>query len=107
MQWAEQGAKLGAGEIFLTSVDQEGTKKGFDSELVNAVTNNVDIPVVASGGFGQLEHLKDLMQFSRPTGVAIADSLHYKRLSFAEIRRFCLENNIATRLQSKTLETNS
>lgn len=99
VQWAEQGAKLGAGEIFLTSVDQEGTKKGFDCELVNAVTNNVDIPVVASGGFGQLEHLKDLMQFSRPTGVAIADSLHYNRFTFAQIRDFCVSNGIATRTQ--------
>jgi cyclase len=51
-QWAETGAKMGAGEIFVTSVDQEGTKKGFDCELVESITRNVDIPVIASGGFG-------------------------------------------------------
>ncbi|GBL19971.1 imidazole glycerol phosphate synthase subunit HisF [Acidimicrobiaceae bacterium] len=100
VQWAEQGAQLGAGEIFLTSVDQEGTKNGFDCQLVGAVTKSVDIPVVASGGFGKLEHLKELMQVSKPTGVAIADSLHYKKFNFNEIRAFCISNNIATRQRS-------
>ena len=97
VQWAEQGAQLGAGEIFLTSVDQEGTKNGFDCELVSAVTKLVDIPVVASGGFGKLDHLKELMRVSKPTGVALADSLHYKKFNFNEIRAFCLANKIATR----------
>jgi cyclase len=100
VQWAEQGAQLGAGEIFLTSVDQEGTKNGFDCQLVSAVTKLVDIPVVASGGFGKLDHLKELMQVSKPTGVAIADSLHYKKFNFNEIRAFCVSNNIATRKRS-------
>ncbi len=97
VQWAEQGAQLGAGEIFLTSVDQEGTKNGFDCQLVSAVTKLVDIPVVASGGFGKLDHLKELMQVSKPTGVALADSLHYRKFNFNEIRAFCLANKIATR----------
>ena len=100
VQWAEQGAQLGAGEIFLTSVDQEGTKSGFDCQLVSAVTKLVDIPVVASGGFGKLDHLKELMQVSKPTGVAIADSFHYKKFNFDEIRAFCVSNNIATRQPS-------
>ena len=100
VQWAERGAQLGAGEIFLTSVDQEGTKNGFDCQLVSAVTKLVDIPVVASGGFGKLDHLKELMQVSKPTGVAIADSLHYKKFNFNEIRAFCVSNNIATRQRS-------
>ncbi len=100
VQWAEQGAQLGAGEIFLTSVDQEGTKNGFDCQLVSAVTKLVDIPVVASGGFGKLDHLKELMQVSKPTGVAIADSFHYKKFNFNEIRAFCVSNNIATRQRS-------
>ena len=100
VQWAEQGAQLGAGEIFLTSVDQEGTKNGFDCDLVSAVTKSVDIPLVASGGFGKLDHLKELMQVSKPTGVAIADSLHYQKFNFSEIRAFCLTNKIATRQRS-------
>jgi cyclase len=100
VQWAEQGAQLGAGEIFLTSVDQEGTKNGFDCQLVSAVTKLIDIPVVASGGFGKLDHLKELMQVGKPTGIAIADSLHYKKFNFNEIRAFCVSNNIATRQRS-------
>lgn len=99
-QWAEQGAKLGAGEIFLTSVDQEGTRKGFDCELVSEVTKSVDIPVVASGGFGELTHLKDLLQIGQPTGVAFADSLHYDRIGLTEVRNFCNQNDIPTRTRS-------
>ncbi len=97
VQWAETGAKLGAGEIFITSVDQEGTKKGFDCELVEGITRNVDIPVIASGGFGALEHVTQLMNVAKPTGVAIADSLHYNRFSLDQIRSFCVANDITTR----------
>jgi cyclase len=96
-QWAESGAKLGAGEIFITSVDHEGTRKGFDCELVAEITKRVDIPVIASGGFGSLDHLNELVKTAKPTGVAIADSLHYNRFSFDQIRSFCLANGIATR----------
>ena len=96
-QWAETGAKLGAGEIFVTSVDQEGTRKGFDCELVAEITKRVEIPVIASGGFGSLDHLSQLVKTAKPTGVAIADSLHYNRYSFEQIRAFCLANGISTR----------
>ena len=96
-QWAETGAKLGAGEIFVTSVDQEGTRKGFDCELVAEITKRVQIPVIASGGFGSLDHLSQLVKTAKPTGVAIADSLHYGRYSFEQIRSFCLANGISTR----------
>ena len=96
-QWAETGAKLGAGEIFVTSVDQEGTRKGFDCELVAEITKRVEIPVIASGGFGSLDHLSQLVKTAKPTGVAIADSLHYNRYSFEQIRSFCLASGISTR----------
>ena len=96
-QWAETGAKLGAGEIFVTSVDQEGTRKGFDCQLVAEITKRVEIPVIASGGFGSLDHLSQLVKTAKPTGVAIADSLHYDRYSFEQIRSFCLANDISTR----------
>lgn len=97
VQWAETGASLGAGEILVTSVDKEGTKKGFDCALLNEITKRVDIPVIASGGFGSVEHISELMATANPTGVAIADALHYKRLTLAQIRSFCLDNNISTR----------
>ncbi|MFM9093468.1 MAG: imidazole glycerol phosphate synthase subunit HisF [Acidimicrobiaceae bacterium] len=106
-QWAETGAKLGAGEIFVTSVDQEGTRKGFDCELVAEITKRVEIPVIASGGFGSLDHLSQLVKTAKPTGVAIADSLHYNRYSFEQIRSFCLANGISTRNFRAAAKTNS
>ena len=106
-QWAETGAKLGAGEIFVTSVDQEGTRKGFDCELVAEITKRVEIPVIASGGFGSLDHLSQLVKTAKPTGVAIADSLHYNRYSFEQIRSFCLANGISTRNFRSTAKISS
>ncbi|MFZ8893513.1 MAG: imidazole glycerol phosphate synthase subunit HisF [Ilumatobacteraceae bacterium] len=106
-QWAETGANLGAGEIFVTSVDQEGTRKGFDCELVAEITKRVDVPVIASGGFGSLDHLSQLVKTANPTGVAIADSLHYNRYSFDQIRVFCLANGISTRNFKSVADTSS
>jgi cyclase len=106
-QWAETGANLGAGEIFVTSVDQEGTRKGFDCELVAEITKRVDVPVIASGGFGSLDHLSQLVKTAKPTGVAIADSLHYNRYSFDQIRSFCLANGISTRNFKSASDTRS
>jgi cyclase len=106
-QWAETGANLGAGEIFVTSVDQEGTRKGFDCELVAEITSRVDVPVIASGGFGSLDHLSQLVKTAKPTGVAIADSLHYNRYSFDQIRSFCLANGISTRNFKSASDTRS
>ena len=106
-QWAETGANLGAGEIFVTSVDQEGTRKGFDCELVAEITKRVEIPVIASGGFGSLDHLSQLVKTAKPTGVAIADSLHYNRYSFDQIRSFCLANGISTRNFKSAADTSS
>ena len=106
-QWAEMGANLGAGEIFVTSVDQEGTRKGFDCELVAEITKRVEIPVIASGGFGSLDHLSQLVKTAKPTGVAIADSLHYNRYSIDQIRSFCLAHSISTRNIKSATEISS
>lgn len=75
--WAKQAESLGAGEIILTSVDNEGTGKGFDLNLVRKVTSAVKIPVVAHGGAGQLEHIKQVIVESDASAVSIASMLHY------------------------------
>ena len=106
-QWAETGANLGAGEIFVTSVDQEGTRRGYDCELVAEITKRVDVPVIASGGFGSLDHLSQLVKTAKPTGVAIADSLHYNRYSIDQIRSFCLAHGISTRNIKSATEISS
>ncbi len=85
--WIKRGVALGAGEVLLTSVDQEGTRKGFDVALLSAVTSEVSVPVIASGGMGNTDHLLDVVQRGHADAVAMADILHYGRASFADIRR--------------------
>ena len=97
IEWAVQGEKLGAGEIVLTSVDQEGTEKGFDVDLVKAVTDSVRIPVVASGGMGRLEDLSSVINEGQADAVAIAHVLHYKKYTVGEIRKYCLDQGISVR----------
>jgi cyclase len=96
IEWAIKGVEMGAGEILLTSVDQEGTRKGFDSELVKAVSTAVNVPVIASGGMGSFEDFKNAVNLGA-AAVAIADVLHYNRMSLKEIRRQALESNISVR----------
>lgn len=86
VEWAKKGVALGAGEILLTSIDKEGTRKGFDIDLVHAVTSEVNVPVIASGGMGAAQDAVDVVQKSEADAVAMADILHYKRASIGEIR---------------------
>jgi cyclase len=85
VEWARRGVELGAGEILLTSVDQEGTRKGFDIPLVQQVCDAVNVPVTASGGFGRAEDLTAIAA-TGVSGIAIADALHWKRMTLAEIK---------------------
>lgn len=85
IEWVRQAVDRGAGEVLLTSVDQEGTRKGFDVPLVAAVCDAVNVPVTASGGFGRAEDLQALAA-TDVSAVAIADALHWKRMTLAEIR---------------------
>ena len=87
VDWIKRAVALGAGEILLTSVDQEGTRKGFDLELLRAVTSEVSVPVIASGGMGSTGHLLDVVRDGKADGVAMADILHYGRATFADMRR--------------------
>jgi cyclase len=97
VEWAKRGAALGAGEILLTSIDQEGTRRGFDVALTKSVADAVDVPVIASGGMGTPEHLVSVVREGRADAVAIADVLHYRRLSLPIIRRTALAAGIDIR----------
>ncbi|MDA9644398.1 imidazole glycerol phosphate synthase subunit HisF [Pseudomonadota bacterium] len=97
VDWAEEGVAKGAGEILLTSIDAEGTRKGFDFDLIQKVTQAVNIPVIASGGMGSVEHLRDAVQLGGADAIAMADILHYDRLTIHEIRAEAKQAGIEVR----------
>lgn len=95
--WAIEAAERGVGEILVTSVDREGTRKGFDIALADAIAGAVPVPVIASGGMGSVEHLVEVVRNGHVDAVAMADVLHYERLSLKEIRRAALDAGLAVR----------
>lgn len=97
LEWARQGCKLGAGEILLTSVDQEGTQKGFDCDLVRTVTDAVPIPVIASGGMGDVTDFGKAVREGRADAVAIASVLHYGKATVPDIRSYARNQDIPVR----------
>jgi imidazole glycerol-phosphate synthase subunit HisF len=86
IEWVQKAVRMGAGEILLTSVDREGTRKGYDVELVRQVCQAVSVPVIASGGFGHVNHMQEVA-LAGASGVAIADALHFKRMQLQEIKQ--------------------
>lgn len=86
VEWVKQATTLGIGEVLLTSVDREGTRKGFDIELVQAVEVATNVSVIASGGMGTIEHLKEVVRVGKADAIAMADILHYDRLSLPDLR---------------------
>ena len=85
IEWARKGAAMGAGEILITSIDMEGTRKGFDLDLTRAIASTVNVPVIASGGFGQVSDLQQAVD-AGADAVAVADALHYQRATLSELR---------------------
>lgn len=86
IEWAKELEQLGAGELMVTSVDQEGTQRGFDIELCAAVEAAVRIPVVVSGGAGKIQHLQQLAAKTNVQGVAVASLLHYDKATVTELK---------------------
>jgi len=97
IEWVKRGVELGAGEVLLTSVDREGTRRGFDVPLVRAVTAEVSVPVIASGGMGKPEHLLEVVQQAEADAVAMADILHYRRATLGAVRRVALDAGLHVR----------
>lgn len=86
VEWVRTGVSLGAGEVLLTSIDREGTRKGFDVPLIRAVTDVVPVPVIASGGMGEPADVVSAVLEGGADAVAMADILHYKRATMGEVR---------------------
>ena len=97
VDWVKKGVDFGAGEILLTSVDKEGTRKGFDISLISAVTREVSVPVIASGGMGNPEDLVDAVLDGNADAVAMADILHYSRATIDDIRCAAISASIEVR----------
>ena len=99
VEWAMQADKLGAGEILLTSMDCDGTKAGYDLELTRTIAENVSIPVIASGGAGNLEHFYEALSEEGKADAALAASLfHYKELEIREVKEYLREKGVSVRL---------
>ena len=99
VEWAKKVEALGAGEILLTSMDCDGTKAGYDLELTRTIAENVSIPVIASGGAGNLEHFYEALGEEGKADAALAASLfHYKELEIREVKEYLREKGVSVRL---------
>lgn len=98
VDWAKKVEKLGAGEILLTSMDKDGTKEGYDIELTGAVTSVVNIPVIASGGAGKLEHLRDVIKYADADAVLVASIFHYGQYTIKEAKQYLESEGINVRI---------
>ncbi len=96
--YCNEVAKLGAGEILLTSMDRDGTKSGFDNKLLKTVTSKVNVPVIASGGVGNLSHLLDGILEGEASALLAASIFHFGEYSIGEVKRYLADNNIPVRI---------
>ena len=97
LEWAHKVEKLGAGEILLTSMDCDGTKAGYDLELTRAVAEAVNIPVIASGGAGNLEHFYDALTDGKADAALAASLFHYKELTIRDVKAYLAERQVPVR----------
>jgi len=98
VQWAMEAERLGAGEILLTSMDADGTKQGFDIDMLNAVCAVVNIPVIASGGCGQLSHFTEMFQKTSADAALAASIFHYGELTVNQVKMELMKNSLPVRM---------
>lgn len=97
LEWAQRMAEYGAGELLVTSMDKDGTKDGFDLKLTRAISDNVDIPIIASGGVGSLEDLHDGLEVGRADAVLAASIFHYGSYTVQQAKGFLAERGVTVR----------
>lgn len=98
VEWAIKAEKMGAGEILLTSMDQDGTKVGYDLELTRSIAEYVKIPIIASGGAGELKHFKDALTIGKADAALAASLFHFKELEINQVKRYLRNEGVAVRL---------
>lgn len=98
VEWAMKADRLGAGEILLTSMDCDGTKNGYDIELTRIISENVSIPVIASGGAGNKEHIYDALTDGKADAALAASLFHFKELEIMDLKKYLKEKDVAVRM---------
>ena len=98
VEWAMKADELGAGELLLTSMDCDGTKNGYDLELTRIISENVSVPVIASGGAGKLEHFYDALNEGKADAALAASLFHFKELEIKEVKEYLRDRGISVRL---------
>ena len=98
IQWAKKVEKLGAGEILLTSMDRDGTKKGFDLSLTQKISSSVGIPVIASGGIGKIDHFVDGVKKGGASALLAASVFHFGEFSISEVKKHLISKGIDVRM---------
>ena len=96
--WAKQAVELGAGEILLTSMNNDGTKDGFAIDITKQISESVSVPVIASGGAGNMPHFKDVFENGKADAALAASVFHYKEITIPELKTYLKENKIEIRL---------
>ncbi len=98
LEWIEKVQSLGAGEILLTSMDKDGTKSGFDTDLLNKVSQFLQIPLIASGGVGELSHFYDGVSLGKANALLAASVFHFNEISIKEVKKYLLSKNVNVRI---------
>jgi len=98
LDWAKQAVDLGVGEILLTSMNNDGTKDGFAIDITKQISEAVNVPVIASGGAGTMEHFKEIFEIGKADAALAASVFHYKEISIPELKSYLKLNNIEIRL---------
>ena len=96
-EWAKEACRLGAGELLITSMDADGTKKGFANDITAMISEAVDIPVIASGGAGSKEDFLDVFTKGKADAALAASLFHFKELAIKDLKDYLYENNISVR----------
>lgn len=98
VDWAKRGIELGAGEIMITSIDQDGTRQGYDLELIRQITDFANVPVIVYGGAGNREHFKEVILDGSADAVAAASVFHYQDFSISDLKKYLKGEGINTRV---------
>lgn len=98
VEWAVRGVELGAGEIVVNSIDEDGMKNGYDLELLKKITQSVNVPVIASGGAGKMEHFLDAVKYADADGILAASVFHFNEIGIMDLKKYLRDNGVSVRL---------